>query len=303
MIAVFADIGMDGKRDLSVAGATLVVLAGMAGNSLLARAALSDHAIGATLFTAIRLASGAALLAVLSAWRRVPLKRPQANAFWLFLYAAAFSYSYVVLGAAMGALLLFFAVQLTMFMAATLGGERPTVSHVAGGLLALAGLYILVALQLHRPAPWAVAGMLAAGFSWGLYSMGGRRVREPLAHTTVNFVYAALAAAGLAVVRLGAHALHSPAPRFAGVLEALVSGAVTSALVYLLWYALLPRLRAVFAATVQLAVPVMVALGGWALLGEPITARLAIAGLLILAGVGLTMRGAVPDKTRVPARP
>ncbi len=291
---------MDDKKTLSVAGATLLVLIGMAGNSLLARAALSDHAIGATLFTLIRLTSGAAVLAMLSAWRHVPLKSPQANAFWLFLYAAAFSYSYVVLGAAMGALLLFFAVQLTMFVAAARAGDRPTLGHIAGGLLALGGLYVLVALQLHRPAPWAVAGMLAAGLAWGLYSMGGRGVREPLAHTTVNFVYAALAAAGLTLVRLGTRATPSPAPHVAGVLEALLSGAVTSALVYLLWYALLPRLRTVFAATVQLAVPVIVALGGWALLGEPITARLAIAGGLILSGVGLTMRRGAPATARAP---
>ncbi len=281
---------MDGQSRLVVAGATLLVLIGMAANSLLARAALAGHLIGPTLFALLRLASGALVLLALSAMRRTPLMRPQPNAFWLFLYAAAFSYTYVVLGAAMGALLLFFAVQLTMFVWALIGGERPTASHVLGGLLALVGLYVLVALQLHRPAPWAVAGMLAAGAAWGLYSVGGRGVRDPLAHTTGNFVYAALLATGLALVRLGLHTGPRLTPHAAGVADAVLSGTVTSALVYLLWYALLPRLRTVFAATVQLAVPVIVALGGWALLGEPITFRLAIAGSLVLAGVGLTMR-------------
>ncbi len=281
---------MDLRRNLPVASATLLVLVGMAANSLLARAALAGHLIGPTLFTLLRLVGGAALLAVLSAIRRVPLRRPQANVLWLFLYAAAFSYTYVVLGAAMGALLLFFAVQLTMFVGAMIGGERPTTAHVLGGLLALAGLYILVALQLHRPAPWAVVGMLAAGLGWGLYSIGGRGVRDPLAHTTVNFLYAALLSVGLALLHLGWRVGPGSSPHWTGVLEALVSGAVTSAPVYLLWYALLPRLRTVFAATVQLAVPVIVAMGGWAFLGEPITARLAVAGALVLTGVGLTMR-------------
>ncbi len=293
---------MDCKQTLPVAGMTLAVLIGMAANSLLARAALSGPAIGPTLFTLIRLAGGALTLVVLSAIRRVPLRRPQVNAFWLFLYAAAFSYTYVVLGAAMGALLLFFAVQLTMFASALVGGERPTASHIVGGLLALAGLYILVALQLHRPAPWAVVGMLTAGAAWGLYSIGGRGLRDPLAHTAGNFVYAALLAMGLAFVRLDWHTGPQTVPHMAGVLEALISGAATSAPIYLLWYALLPRLSTVFAATVQLAVPVIVALGGWTLLGEPISARLVIAGALVLAGVGLTMRRNGHDTPR-PAKP
>lgn len=281
---------MDFKQSLSVAGATLLVLVGMAANSLLARAALAGHLVGPTLFTLLRLAGGAALLAVLSAIRRVPLRRPRANVLWLFLYASAFSYTYVVLGAAMGALLLFFAVQLTMFVGAVIAGERPTASHVFGGLLAFAGLYILVALQLHRPAPWAVVGMLAAGLGWGLYSIGGRGVQEPLAHTTANFLYATLLATVVALLHLAWQAGPQSTPHEAGLVEALVSGAVTSAPIYLLWYALLPKLRTVFAATVQLAVPVIVAVGGWALLGEPVTARLAIAGSLVLAGVGFTMR-------------
>ena len=200
----------------------------------------------------MRLASGAATLLWLS--RGQSLTRPRWNALWLFLYAATFSYTYLVLGAAMGALLLFFAVQWTMLLGAVRRGERPTVSHFLGGLLALSGLHTLVALRLHTPAPWAVIGMLIAGSAWGLYSMPGRDRGNPLAQTTSNFVYAALLALGLGAIRF----LSGVAPRPIhplGLAEAIVSGAVTSALVYLLWYALLPRLATVVAATIQLAVP------------------------------------------------
>lgn len=266
---------------------TLIALIGMAANSLLARGALAHHLIGPTLFTLVRLASGAATLLWLS--RGQSLTRPRWNALWLFLYAAAFSYTYLVLGAAMGALLLFFAVQWTMFLGAVRRGERPTVSHFLGGLLALSGLHTLVALRLHTPAPWAVIGMLIAGSAWGLYSMPGRDRGNPLAQTTSNFVYAALLALGLGAIRF----LSGVAPRPIhplGLAEAIVSGAVTSALVYLLWYALLPRLATVVAATIQLAVPVIVALGGWLFLQEALTDRFVLAASLVLGGVALTMR-------------
>ncbi len=155
--------------------------------------------------------------------------------------------------------------------------------------LALSGLYTLVALCLHTPAPWAVIGMLIAGSAWGLYSMSGRERDNPLAQTTANFVYAALLALGLAVIRSLLGIAHRPVHPL-GLAEAVISGSVTSALVYLLWYALLPRFATVVAATIQLAVPVMVALGGWLFLQEALTYRFVLAAGLVLSGVALTMR-------------
>jgi len=74
-----------------------------------------------------------------------------------------------------------------------------------------------------------------------------------------------------------------------GFLWAALSGSITSGLGYVLWYAALPRLTATRAATVQLAVPVLAAVGGIAVLSEAITLRLIISAVVILGGVGLAL--------------
>ena len=76
----------------------------------------------------------------------------------------------------------------------------------------------------------------------------------------------------------------------AGLGYAALSGAVTSGLGYVAWYAVLPSLRAASAATVQLSVPVLAALGGMAFVGEPITVRLGVASVVTLGGIALVLR-------------
>jgi len=51
-------------------------------------------------------------------------------------------------------------------------------------------------------------------------------------------------------------------------------------------------LKSTSAATVQLGVPVIAALGGFAFLGEPITLRLVLASIAILGGIALV----IPEK-------
>lgn len=264
---------------------TLAMLA-FAGNSLLCRLALRDTAIDAGSFTAIRLGSGALILAALLLSRR---KRPTAGGSWamaamLFAYAAFFSFAYRDLTAATGALLLFGAVQLTMTGYGLWTGERIRGARLAGILLALGGLVWLLLPGLAAPPPLAAALMLAAGAAWGVYSLLGKGAGEPIAATGGNFLRTLPFAAAL----LLATATTGTVDR-TGVLYAVLSGAVTSGLGYVLWYAALPRLRATSAATVQLCVPAIAALGGAVLLAEPVTARLLVASVAVLGGIALTI--------------
>ncbi len=267
---------------------TVLAMLAFASNSLLCRLALKETAIDAASFTAIRLASGALILALILRARGIG---PTAGGSWpmaamLSAYAAFFSFAYRDLTAATGALLLFGAVQLTMMGYGLWMGERLRGLTLAGLVVAVAGLVGLLLPGLAAPPPLAAALMLAAGVAWGVYSLLGRGAGNPVAATGGNFMRAVPFAALLA---LAAATSHETVDRL-GVVYALISGAVTSGLGYVLWYAALPALRATTAATIQLSVPAIAAIGGAVLLAEPITARLLLASAAILGGIALTIR-------------
>ena len=269
--------------------ALLIVFAMLAyaGNSLLCRVALRDTAIDAASFTSIRLASGALILWILLRSRG---KRPLAAGSWpmaamLFAYAVCFSFAYRDLTAATGALLLFGAVQLTMTGYGLFAGERLKGLRLVGVLIAIAGLVWLLLPGLSAPPPLAAGLMLAAGLAWGIYSLLGRGAGDATAATGGNFMRAVPFAAILSLA-----AATGASPDQTGLIYAVLSGAVTSGLGYVLWYAALPALSATSAATIQLCVPAIAALGGAVLLAEPITARLLLASAAILGGIALTIR-------------
>jgi drug/metabolite transporter (DMT)-like permease len=279
-----------------------LALLAFAGNSLLCRLALRGGGIDAASFTALRLASGAAALWLLLALRRRPAAAtPGPRGDWpsalaLFAYAAAFSFAYLGLSAATGALLLFGAVQLTMLGRGFALGERLRAGQWLGLGLALAGLLVLLLPGLAAP-PWPRAAlMLAAGVAWGVYSLRGRGAGDPLAVTSGNFLRTVPMALALAA---GA-ALAGPglAVDVRGALAALASGALASGLGYALWYAALPSLRASSAGILQLSVPVLAALGGIVLLGEPVGWRFALAAALTLGGVALATRQGATNSGR-----
>jgi len=278
-----------------------LALLGFAGNSLLCRAALRDGGIDAASFTALRLAAGAVVLGALVGWRtwrvagstRAPANggAPTAargdwtSAAALFAYAALFSLAYTRLTAGTGALLLFGAVQATMLVQGWREGDRLAGLRGLGAGLAAAGLLALLAPGLQAPPLDAGAMMLGAGVAWGLYTLRGRRAGDALARTAGNFLRSLPMAGALMLVGLAA--AHADAT---GIACALASGALASGVGYALWYAALPALRASTAATVQLCVPILAALGGVMLLGEPLSPRLVGSAVVVLVGIGLVLR-------------
>lgn len=281
---------------------TSIAMIAFAGNSLLCRVALSTTGTDAASFTTIRIVSGAVTLFVLIVLgrRSWSLGGSWLSAMALFGYAAGFSFAYLSLSAATGALLLFGAVQCTMIGYGLIRGERMSLVQTAGVLVAVAGLVGLLLPGLSAPPIFGAVLMLGAGVSWGIYSLRGRGVVDATRDTAGNFVRAVPFAILGSIVFLRSAEID---PSGAGL--AVASGALASGLGYAIWYSVLPSLKATSAATVQLTVPALAAAGGVIFLNEPVTLRLGIASAAILGGVAIYIfnKGAgTPGKARQPTR-
>lgn len=278
---------------------TSMAMLAFAANSLLCRLALLQSSIDPASFSSVRLVSGALALALIVRLKSGPA--PAARADWpaaamLFGYVACFSFAYVTLSAGTGALILFGTVQLTMLAAGLWAGESFRLLAWVGFALAVGGLVYLLSPGITAPAPMGATLMALAGVSWGGYSLRGRGVADPLAATASNFLRAVPFALALSLFfAMQSHASSS------GLALAMASGALTSGIGYVIWYAALAGLSAMRAATVQLSVPPVAALGAMMALSESITPRWALASVAILGGIFLVLasRSQVPKPARV----
>jgi drug/metabolite transporter (DMT)-like permease len=268
---------------------TALTMAAFAGNSLLCRMALAHTSIDAATFTTVRLASGAGVLWLLVQWR--PSNSSNGGGHWLsalalFTYAACFSFAYLSLPAGTGALLLFGAVQATMVAHDLRSGKPPRAQQSAGMALAAAGLIGLVLPGISAPPLGGSLLMIASGIAWGVYSLRGRGAGDATQVTAGNFLRSVPFSIALSLVAAGAMV-----PDPAGLAYAVASGALTSAIGYVIWYSVLPSLSATTAATVQLSVPVIAAFGGIVFLGESLTLRLVLSSVAIIGGIAMVIQG------------
>jgi drug/metabolite transporter (DMT)-like permease len=272
-----------GTRLALLTGLTMIAFAG---NSLLNRMAVGPGLIDPMGFAAVRVVAGAVVLVALCSWRGrgwPGWAGRGSGVGGLSAYLVGFSLAYVALDSGTGALILFGAVQITMFAGAVLGGEAVPMRRWAGAGLAYVGLIVLLAPSGTAPSTVHSALMAVAGVGWGLYSLAGRGETDALAATAANFALTAPLLVLMALVLPGGWTL-------SGVMLAALSGAVTSGLGYALWYAILPALGAARAGLAQLTVPVIAAFGGLLLLDEAVGWRFALASALVLSGVALGSR-------------
>jgi drug/metabolite transporter (DMT)-like permease len=266
---------------------TTIAMLAFAANSLLCRLALGAGLIDAASFTGVRVASGAIMLGLIV----IPRFRAHGHAkvdwravLMLFTYMICFSIAYLSLGAGTGALILFGAVQLTMFVVALRAGEEFSIMSWMGLSLAIGGLIYLVFPGVSAPDPVGALLMAVAGIAWGFYSLIGRSVSDPMEATAYNFVYSMPLVAITSLLFIDDFHITST-----GAALAVASGAIASGLGYFVWYAALRGLSAIRAATVQLSVPIIAAFGGVLLLAEDVTLRLLLASAATLGGVAIVL--------------
>ena len=263
---------------------TLLALTAFAANSVLCRYALKHDAIDAGSFTGLRLASGAlVLLLLITLHRQADSERSKGSwlaGFMLFSYACTFSFAYTLLGTAMGALILFGVVQISMIAMSSVSGNQLHLSEWAGLLVAFSGFVYLIFPGLAAPPLFGVILMVLSGVAWAIYSLKGQKSSQALMDTGYNFLRTLPFV--VLLMLLNFETAHYTTE---GILLAVASGGITSALGYVIWYRALRDLTSTQAAVVQLLVPVITAIGGILFLSEHLSTRLVIASTLILGGI------------------
>jgi drug/metabolite transporter (DMT)-like permease len=269
-----------------------IALIAFAGNSVLCRYALKDDVIDASSFTAIRLISGAVFLIGLVAFKNklnINWKGGSwLSAFWLFLYAAAFSFAYISLKTGIGALILFGAVQITMVLMNLIKGQRLLWLEWFGLVLAFSGLAYLLIPSSTSPSLVGSLLMAVSGVAWGFYTLAGRGSLNPLVDTANNFLKSIPFVLICVLVFVAFYDLNITGN---GIVLAVVSGAITSGLGYAIWYLVLDTISVTQAAVIQLTVPIIAAFGGVVFASEAISMELVVSSMLVLGGVLLVTAG------------
>jgi drug/metabolite transporter (DMT)-like permease len=262
---------------------TALTMLAFAANSLLTRMALLETSIDPASFSSIRLIAGAVTLACILAVKGIkPSVTPTGllSAALLFTYAVAFSFAYRGLDTGAGALVLFASSQLLMMSYGLVRGEK---TSLWGIVLALGGLIVFL-LPSDTSAPLRYSAMmLVAGIAWGSFSLLGRAGGSALNSTASSFILAVPLSLALLWFQRDQLDINP-----VGAYYALLSGSVTSALGYVVWYWVRTQMAAITAGTVQLSVPVLSAILGVLLLDETLSLRDILAAGVVLLGVALT---------------
>lgn len=269
---------------------TLLALIAFAANSVLCRLALGKEVIDASSFTIVRLLSGIVVLLVLTASIRKKTlnstKGSWTSAFMLFIYALSFSYAYISLDTGTGALILFGSVQVTMILISLKSGTRLHITEWIGVSLAFSGFVYLISPGVTSPSLNGFMLMTVAGIAWSIYTLQGRNSANPLLDTNYNFLRTTPL-----LILLAIYTVNSGFYSTEGLLLAIVSGGFTSAIGYTIWYIALGGLSSTQAAVLQLAVPVIAALGGVMFVSEAITLRLTLSSVMVLGGILMVISG------------
>lgn len=261
---------------------------------------MGQNQIDAASFTTIRLLSGA--LTMLVIFKCLNIKTPKEDVYaptpinsWLapamlFGYAWCFSFAYMQLSTATGALILFATVQLAMLSYSLFKGNRPNLLSWLGIFMAIIGFVYLMLPSASQPNVVGFVWMLIAGLCWAVYTIAGKGAGNGNAifATGINFIRCAPITVIAMIASLLLTTIERSNHTIEGIILAILSGCFASACGYTLWYLALKNLTITQAAVSQLSVPVIAAVGGILWMAEPLTPAFIISAGLILVGIMLT---------------
>jgi len=282
---------LEKKNTLKLFFLTIVTLIFLSANSIFCRAALIEYQIDAYSFSFFRLFFGALTLVLILFFTKkdfkidIPLKGNWLNSFMLFLYAICFSYSYINMEAGIGTLILFAVVQLTMIIVAIIKKEKLNLKKSIGIVIAFSGLiYLLYPSQEFSLSMFHVVLMIISGIAWAFYTILGKSSNDALKDTTINFVKTIPFLILFFLIFVQELQLS-----FSGIFLAFLSGSITSAIGYVLWYLVLRNIEIITASVIQLLVPVLAIVLSIILLDEKLTLTLIISTSMILGGIFISI--------------
>ena len=277
---------------------TFFTIFGFAVNSLLARVALQNNIISPLSYSLLRLGSGALTLLIIISYKKIKLPKPNyLSAFALFIYAFCFSIGYIEVSVAVGALLVFSAVQFTIIGDAILiHKEKLFLFQWLGVLLSMGGFVLLVYKGLSVPKNFigyfGAVMMIISGIGWGIYTLKGKFEKQYLLRTASNFIYSLIYFIPLIIIFaffknefVDGQYINAPYIYLKPIILGVLSGAIFSALFYMLWYKVVTKLSRVLSSSVQLLTPAIAAVLGIIFLNEKISLNFFISAILILGGI------------------
>lgn len=262
----------------------------LASNSIFCKLALVNNYIDAYSFTLLRLLFGAITLVLIYFYKTKKIyfskKINWLSSFMLFSYAICFSYSFMNIDAGMGTLLLFTVVQIVMVLFSLFQKEKITVQKFFGVILALFGLaYLLYPKDSFEISLFHAFLMIIAGVSWAIYTILGKKSSDSLYNTMDNFVKSLIFIVIFYILFLPENMFITNK----GLLLAFISGSITSAIGYVLWYEVLPKMQFITAGIIQLFAPIISIVISIIFLNESLTMTLFLSATMIFIGIILTI--------------
>ena len=274
------------KDTLKLLTFKIIALIFLALNSILCKTALVNNYIDAYSFTFFRLFSASITLLAIYLYKNkkidISLKSNWITSFMLFLYAICFSFAFLIIDAGLGTLLLFGVVQIVMAISAIFLKEKVNLQKLLGIALELFGfVYLLYPKQSFEISYFHAFLMMLAGTSWAIYTIMGKKSIDALGNSMDNFIKATLFIALSYFLFLNEDMFFD----INGILLAIISGSITSAIGYVIWYEVLPKIQILTAGVIQLFVPVISIFFSVIFLNELFTFDLFLSTIIISLGI------------------
>jgi drug/metabolite transporter (DMT)-like permease len=259
-------------------------------NSIFCKAVLVNNDMDAYSFTFFRLFFAAITLVVIYLFKTKKFvfstKSNWISSFMLFLYAVCFSYSYLSIEAGFGTLLLFGVVQIVMMISSFFYKEKISIQKIVGLVISFFGLaYLLFPKESFEVSYFYSFLMIISGIAWAFYTILGKKSSDSLFNTMDNFIKATLFVI-LFYFLFVFETLHFTSY---GLFFAFISGSITSALGYVLWYEVLPKIDILTAGIIQLFVPIISIIVSIIFLSEVLTINLVISTVLVSIGIIISL--------------